>query len=161
MRPIEIEGYEHYLVSEDGVVVNSSRIMLKTDLNSSGYKRVTLMSKGKRLRIFVHKLVALTYLKKVEGKEYVNHKDGNKINNHYSNLEWVTQSENRKHAFKNKLCKRPNSYLNDELVHSICSCIEKGRPPAETRKVFGIKKHVYDNIRSRRYYKDISKKYNW
>jgi hypothetical protein len=161
VKPIEIKGYESYLVSEDGVVVNSSRLILKTDLNSAGYKRVTLMSEGKRLRIFVHKLVALTYLPRVEGKENVNHKDGNKLNNHYSNLEWVTPSENRLHAFQNKLCKRPNSYLNDEIVHSICSCIEKGRPAKETRKVFGLKKHVYDDIRSRRYYRDISAKYNW
>lgn len=162
MRPIEIKGFSNYAVSEEGVVQNTSKgNILKTDLNSSGYKRVTMMQDGKRLRIFVHKLVAMHYVDKVDGKDIVNHIDGNKLNNHYTNLEWCSHSENRKHAFKNRLCKRPNSYLNDEIVHGICSMIQVGRPAKEVMKVFNIKKHIYDDIHSRRYYKDISDKYVW
>lgn len=46
----------------------------------------------------VHRIVAELFLDKVDGKNYVNHKDLNKLNNDVSNLEWVTKSENSKHA---------------------------------------------------------------
>ena len=45
----------------------------------------------------IHRLVAQAFLP--NEKEQVNHKDGNKLNNHVDNLQWVTQSENMKHAY--------------------------------------------------------------
>lgn len=49
---------------------------------------------------YVHRLVAMAFVKgMVSGKE-VNHIDGNKRNNAASNLEWVTKSENQLHAYK-------------------------------------------------------------
>lgn len=163
MRPIDIKGFEKYLVNEEGVVVNSETgRVLRTDLNKTGYKRVTLSSEGKTLRIFVHKLVAYTYVQGYEEGKVVNHKNGIKIDNHKNNLEWVTHSENRKHAFKNKLCKRPHSTLPDDKVHRICQMIADGRHSAkEIRDLMGIPKHIYDDIRSRKSYKDISSNYLW
>lgn len=162
MRPIKLAGYEHYHVSEEGVVMNSlTNKVLKTDLNSSGYRRVTLSSEGKLCRIMVHRVVALTYINDNTEGLVVNHKDGNKLNNHYSNLEWVTQKENRKHAFRHRLVRRPNSKLSDIEVHCICASIERGMKSKDIRNVFSIPKHVFDDIHSRRYYKDISSQYNW
>lgn len=51
----------------------------------------------------IHRLVAKCFIPNPDNKREVNHKDGNKHNNHVNNLEWVTTSENRIHAFKNKL----------------------------------------------------------
>ena len=47
----------------------------------------------------VHRLVAEAFLPKEEGRDFVNHKDRNRLNNHYSNLEWVSMAENNCHRF--------------------------------------------------------------
>lgn len=66
---------------------------LKTYTNSRGYTIVTLNKKVKR----VHRLVAEAFLDNPEGKEIVNHKDGDITNNCVENLEWATGSENQQH----------------------------------------------------------------
>lgn len=160
MKPVNVAGYECYEVSEAGVVINTrTNKVVKPDINSAGYLRVTMSVDNSKKRMTVHRIVALTYLG--DSDLVVNHKDGNKLNNHFSNLEWVSQSDNRKHAFRHKLCRRPNSKLKDETVHMICMAISEGVQAKVIRKAFNIPKHMYDDIRSRRYYKDISDKYNW
>lgn len=160
MKPVNVSGYEEYSVTEAGVVINTrTNKILKTDFNSAGYHRVTMSVCGIIKRMTVHRIVALTYYG--DSDLVVNHKDGNKINNHYKNLEWVTQSENRKHAFRHKLVRRPNSKLSDDTVHMVCTAIEKGLTSSQIRSGFKLPKHIYDDIRSGRCYADISSQYIW
>lgn len=70
-----------------------------------GYYQVNLWINGKYKHYQVHRLVAEAFIPNPENKPQVNHIDGNKLNNDISNLEWVTRSENMKHAFKNGLAK--------------------------------------------------------
>lgn len=112
-----IEGYELYYVSRDGKVFSDKykeRRELSQRKNSRGYMYVNLCKNGKYRSITVHRLVAIAFLgKRDEGFE-VNHIDGNKENNCISNLEWVTKSQNMKHAFKYGL----NKSRAHELHHS-------------------------------------------
>lgn len=95
----------NYFITEDGRILNKSKNrFLKLYLNNWGYLWTKLGRKngnGKQ----VHRLVAQTYVPNPENKPQVNHIDGNKLNNHYSNLEWVTIQENVQHAHDTGLVK--------------------------------------------------------
>jgi hypothetical protein len=90
-----------FLVSEKGIVWSTNtRRNLSPSVNSKGYSIVTLWNKEthERSTARVHRMVALCFLKPVEGREEVNHKDGNKQNNSAENLEWVNRKEQMEHA---------------------------------------------------------------
>ena len=97
----DIKNYEgYYQISSYGNVKNiKTGNILKGDTNNIGYKRVWLYTPVKK-RFFIHRLVALHFCEGYKDGYVVNHKDGNKLNNSYQNLEWVTRSENDLHAYK-------------------------------------------------------------
>lgn len=68
-----------------------------------GYFRVRIYKEGSRKTLKVHREVALAFIPNPERKPEVNHKDGNKENNHVGNLEWSTPSENTTHAYDSGL----------------------------------------------------------
>lgn len=101
----DIDGYEGlYQVSDDGLVKRFYKTkkprILKNRAKSDKYITVSLSKKQKAKTYAVHRLVANAFLEKPDGATEVNHKDGNKHNNHVENLEWVTQRENRYHAIE-------------------------------------------------------------
>ncbi len=67
--------------------------------NNKGYLFVSAHEHGCRKNLLIHRLVAEAFIPNPEHKPEVNHIDGNPHNNHVDNLEWVTSSENRKHAY--------------------------------------------------------------
>lgn len=97
--------YDDYEVSFFGRVRNATNknILSNIDRNRTGYLRVYLFKDHKKKRYFIHRLVAEAFLPKKQGKDFVNHKDGNKQNNELGNLEWCNRSENMKHYYK-ELC---------------------------------------------------------
>jgi hypothetical protein len=101
-----IDGWPVYLVCSDGTVLGKSGQKLKGCVSFHGYIEVDLCNKGKNRRKSVHSLVAEAFLPPSD-KAVVNHKDGNKLNNDVSNLEWTTIKENVEHAFVNGLHNNP------------------------------------------------------
>lgn len=89
-----------YFVTGCGQVFREgANIPLKPD-TSTPYLRVTFCIDGKISRHSIHRLVAETYIPNPQNKSEVNHKDLDKLNNHYSNLEWVSKQENTIHAYR-------------------------------------------------------------
>jgi hypothetical protein len=110
-----------YIVKEDGIY-NKFGKKLKGGKCKKGYIRHTLYTSGNRVCVKEHRAIALKFVPNPFNKPQVNHIDGNKLNNHPSNLEWVNNSENQLHAYKMGLNKQKSkddhhqSKLNIEIV---------------------------------------------
>lgn len=100
----DIYTFDHNSIRENGRVDNRKGKKLKSAYDRYGYKRVVLSSKGERHTYLVHRLVAKAYIPNPENKPTVNHINGKKDDNRVANLEWATQSEQRRHSIQNHLC---------------------------------------------------------
>mgnify|MGYP003125697829 FL=1 len=96
-----------YSVTDTGIVysLKGKKKKLIGKITKSGYREVVLNHKGKKKYLLVHRLVATLFIENTNNSKTVNHKDGNKLNNSASNLEWLTCQENLKHARDNGLLK--------------------------------------------------------
>ena len=156
-----------YSIDTNGVVYNdSTKHVLKGRLKG-GYHLVCIDQKYRP----VHRFVAKAFVPNPENKPYVNHIDGNKQNNHYTNLEWCTHEENMEHARKTGLWKahmhthkgtdHGMCKVTEDDVHRICRRISSGK--GYNYKVFPgrITRDVFYNIKRRKTWKHISKDYTW
>lgn len=114
IRTADIEGFENYSVTEDGRIWSKPRGFdgtrktagwhltgryLSQFKKKNGYMQVGLLGNdGKRKYFTVHRLVAEAFIGKPKPGQVTNHKNGNKADNRLENLEWVTVSENSRHA---------------------------------------------------------------
>lgn len=91
-----------YSISGKGFIQNADGLILSDNVNGRGYNCLNLINQktGKEKKYCTHRLVAFTYVENddPETKIYVNHMDGNKLNNSSDNLEWCTQLHNAVHA---------------------------------------------------------------
>lgn len=109
------------------------------------YCRVRLYVNKKPRTIQYHRLRMMVFYP-VENmdKLQVNHIDGNRNNNEFSNLEWVTPSENVLHAFRTGLSKplkgesNPKSVLTENKVREICERLQNGDPTTKIAKDFNV-----------------------
>lgn len=126
--PLDVFEFKYsYLLSNYGRLIRLS--YLKKDGNYIYSKLIApridryicydfSMLKGRRKRIFAHRLVALQFIDNPHNKPCVNHIDGNKLNNHFTNLEWCTFEENNRHAILNGLnnCNSKLPYKDREFI---------------------------------------------
>lgn len=99
-------GYDYTIFEGGNIQNNKTCKFILSNIGKSGYKHVCLFKKGKRKTFDIHRLLAIAFIPNIENKPYVNHKDGDKLNNNLSNLEWYTAKENVIHVNKTGLIKR-------------------------------------------------------
>lgn len=121
--------YKNYSVDEDGNVYShnwSKTTKMKLRTNKNGYVRLGFAhAPNKKRYAFVHRIMWETFKGDIPSGLQVNHIDGDKTNNSLSNLELLTPSENRKHAFRIGLQTMPKKINDDTLVVMILE-VESG-----------------------------------
>ncbi len=120
-----IPGHEiQYLVCDRGFIFSFVKNgYLDPSPNQYGYYAVTLWKNGVSHQIKVHQIVAAAFIGPCPDGMEVNHKDGNKLNNSVSNLEYVTKQENTQHAVETGLMhwgeRSPHSKLTNQQAKEI------------------------------------------
>lgn len=157
-----IENYEDlYLVNKDGQIYSKKRNkLLSPGKSTNGYLYVVLCKNGEKKNFKVHRLVAMTFLDNPNNLPQINHIDGNKSNNHISNLEWCTASQNLKHAFYNGLCE--NTRQNCKNIGKIYGKLNgKINGKLNAKHLDENLKELFDDIfKNNLKIKDIAKKFN-
>jgi hypothetical protein len=100
----KIPWAERYEVSENGIVFDTLRgRYLNKRIGKNGYEYVNMVIDGRRVIKSVHRIVGRVFVDGYDPTLDINHIDGIKTNNVFSNLEWVTRRQNIQHAYKNNL----------------------------------------------------------
>lgn len=102
-----VAEYRGYYVTKCGKVFNKHGRELKPSLNKGGYKFLSLSYQGKTKTTMLHRMLAECFIPNPHNYPQINHKDGNKVNNELSNLEWCTPSYNVQHAWDTGLATTP------------------------------------------------------
>lgn len=155
---------KNYLVTEKGEIFSIRRggkpFRIKKQRDISGqYERVMLSEKA----YLVHRMVAITFIPNPEDLPQVNHKDGDKLNNVVSNLEWCTSGENQIHAYNNGLKKLPKGLLNgrQELTEEEVICIYNKLLQGESSKsmasIYGVTPTQITRIKAKKAWSHITK----
>ena len=173
-----------YLVTEDGQVFAMPsagrekwwkiRPSLNPKARCGGYYTVAVNGKP----TYIHRMVAECFVPKPPGEKLeVNHKDGNKLNNHASNLEWTTHLENVRHAYRTGLitgaqiarnAAHPHPTMRTittETAKRIKKLICDGHPDCVIREMLGLNDGVVAMIRQNKTYKEVpwpkGRRRNW
>lgn len=158
-RPVP--GFEHlYHVSNIGRVKSITRYKKeKSQKNVFGYKRVNLRLPGKSNNMGVHRLVALAFIPNPESKPYINHIDGDKANNHVSNLEWCTPAENMKHASLIGAMPVGSKNASAKLKEADVLAIRANKEGLSSKQMalkYGVTENTIWYVRSRRTWKHLT-----
>jgi hypothetical protein len=162
----DVKGFEgRFRISNHGKVMSingrfKGERLLTPCADTNGYFITQLRMKPFNKFFRIHQLVAEHFIFKPEGLHYicVNHKDGNKQNNHVSNLEWLSRKDNCTHAVDTGLhsakgSKHHNSKLTENKVIEMRGMYKTGKYTHEQiGSLFGI---------TRRQAGDVINKVNW
>jgi hypothetical protein len=106
------------------------------------YPTVHITNRPLVKHLMIHRLVAMTFIPNPENKREVNHKDGDKLNNHVDNLEWCTRKENIRHSLDSGLLMTNgahfNAILNLEQVKEIKIKLANGFKRSALAKEYSI-----------------------
>ena len=138
-----IKDFPKYQIFQDGSVLGPKGNFLKPWIGRGGYLKVCLAKGIKKRWVYIHRLVCEAFIDNPLNKKEINHLDGNKLNNYFTNLEWVTRSENNYHAFRTGLKKGKRG--EDNYSHKLSKkqveeirVLKGKRSQRELEKIYGV-----------------------
>ena len=140
-----IPNFKNYLINIQGDIFSLRRKkVLKARKGKFGYLYIGITNDdGHRKFIKIHRAVALTFIPQIEGKPFINHKDGNKLNNNVSNLEWCTAKENVAHAIATGLAKPQVAQMQTKEARE--KSIQKHSKPIVQKTIDGSIINIFKN----------------
>jgi hypothetical protein len=158
----EAYNLPNYDCSDDGLIrrKDTGRILAPAK-TGSGYLFFCPSHHGKITRASVHRVVAATFIGPCPKGLEVNHKNGNRLDNRAQNLEYVTRSENMRHAHTFSTRKHTslrgnkvrNAKLSETKVRAIRKLLLAGKTQTELANEFGVVKQVIWSIAHNKWWK--------
>ena len=154
---VDIDGYDKYQVSNMGNVRNKNTMyILKQYDNGNGYKIISLRNNERKLKyLYIHRLVALAFCERMEGKDCVDHINCIRDDNRSSNLRWCTTKENNNFPqTRLNMSKSLKIAMNRKGVkEKLAKAMEGVYKDAEVKKkmskasIFNHKNGIYDHLK--------------
>lgn len=149
-----------FWISDHGRLVSFNKrlkceyIVLSPAIGDTGYYATSLRMKPVHARVRIHVLVGEHFcpmVKQHDTRMSWNHIDGNKLNNHYTNLEYITSAENIKHAVDTGLMNlkgenHPHRKMTNEKVKGIYALRGSGKSSTDIGKLFGLGRRQTSDI---------------
>lgn len=160
----KIKGLNDYYFDEDLNIISrksGKSKVLSSRKNKRGYMIISLMPEKKVITRRVHRLIAQTFINNPKNLPQVNHKNGIKHDNRIENLEWVTSSENIKHAYDNglKISRKGETVNTSRLtindVLKIRDLLKEGLSMARIGKTYGVCPSAIFDIKHRITWKHV------
>lgn len=159
-------GDGRYTIFKNGEILckrNSKRsygFFRKKEISKKGYWVVHFKVNHKRIVRQMHRLLACAFIPNPENKPTVNHKDGNKLNNELSNLEWATHKENNWHS-RYVLKNNHNTEQQREAARKVMRVIGKNQGEANRKLSYSDAINlINDRLELKMRTVDLSKKYD-
>lgn len=153
-----------YFATEDGRIWSrKTNKYVKERIGPRGYYMVNLSIDGKCKTFTLHRLIANAFLPNTENLSQINHKDGNKLNNNVSNLEWCSARYNTRHALDNNLAHRArgnktkHGKFNEQDIRDIRTMINQNHLKcSQVAKLYNVTKSAIQQIIWKKTYYYIS-----
>lgn len=141
-----VKSLTRFIVRSDGVRYLAKGKIIKPVTDRYGYLIKTLTYEGRRRATKIHRLVAEHFIDNPANLTDVNHLDGNKVNNHISNLEWASREGNMHHAWRLGLMERVRKNAGKSSQCKLTSeqllDIKRRRASGDTLKILAAKYNV-------------------